>query len=245
MDRIGVTGRDVRRLCARGIALVERLLLAVGLVCLAGYAIACAHDVLLESRADAHLVHRIESALLAEHDDQSDWSEGRRQKFAERLEADLGGDPEPLGRLELPTGGVSVAVLEGTSDEVLDRAAGRIEGTARPGETGNMGIAGHRDGHFRGLRDVEVGDPLYFASIDGIAEYRIVHLAVVEPHEVEVLDPTPGASITLVTCYPFVFLGNAPQRFIVRAERVAEHPWKTDEPVEAQLSALRARPDRS
>ncbi len=246
MSRIEETV-GVRRRFARWAARLEQTLWVVGLVCWAGYAVACAHDAWLGDRADARFVRSVERALLAEFGDQSDWSEGRRQKFAERLAADAraGGDLAPIGRLEIPTGGVSVAVLEGTSDAVLDRAAGRIEGTALPAEAGNMGIAGHRDGHFRGLREVAVGDALYFASVDGIAEYRVVRLEVVEPHEVEVLDPTPGPSITLVTCYPFVYLGDAPQRFIVRADRVREHAWKTDEPVEAQLAALRVDPDHS
>jgi len=223
---------------------LERALGLVGLACVAWYGAACAHDSWQSRVTDARFERAVERALVADHADQSAWSASRRERFAERLAAD-DDELDALGRLEIPTGGVSVAVLEGTGDDVLDRAAGRIEGTARPGAAGNLGIAGHRDGHFRGLRDVAVGDPIYLARRSGIDEYRIVDLSVVDPEQVEVLDPTREPTLTLVTCFPFVYLGKAPQRFIVRAERAAVHAWRPDEPVDQQLAALRVEPHSS
>jgi len=113
-----------------------------------------------------------------------------------------------------------VAVLEGTDDWTLNRAVGHIEETAKPGATGNIGIAGHRDGFFRPLQNVRIGDRLEVQTLDGTQVYRIARTWIVEPDDVSVLDPTSMPSVTLVTCYPFYFVGPAPRRFIVRAERV-------------------------
>jgi sortase A len=113
-----------------------------------------------------------------------------------------------------------VPVLEGTDELTLNRAVGHIEDTARPGVDGNAGIAGHRDGFFRGLMNLVAGDAIELESLDGTESYRIERTWIVNPDDVSVLDPTPGRSLTLVTCYPFYFIGSAPQRYIVRAVRV-------------------------
>ena len=113
----------------------------------------------------------------------------------------------------------------GTDKRTLDRAVGRIEGTAQPGEPGNMGIAGHRDGFFRGLRKLEVGDEIIFTTLEGVAHYEVTSLRVVKPEAVEVLDPTEQPVLTLVTCYPFYYVGDAPNRFIVAARRVRYDAW--------------------
>jgi sortase A len=120
-----------------------------------------------------------------------------------------------------------VAVLGGTDDWTLNRAVGHIEGTAGPGAAGNSGIAGHRDGFFRGLKDVAVGDAIELETLGAVHHYRVTRTWIVEPDDVSVLDPTASPAVTLVTCYPFYFVGSAPQRFIVRAVRVdatAPHP---------------------
>ena len=108
-------------------------------------------------------------------------------------------------------------MLPGTDDFVLNRAVGYIEGTALPGKDGNSGIAGHRDGFFRGLKDIAAGDAIELETLDSRQQYRVERTWVVDPEDVSVLDPTPIRSLTLVTCYPFYFIGPAPQRFIVRA----------------------------
>ncbi|HMK72412.1 MAG TPA: class D sortase, partial [Myxococcaceae bacterium] len=97
------------------------------------------------------------------------------------------------------------------------RAVGWVEGTARPGEPGNIGIAGHRDGFFRGLKDVRPGDALELAIPGGSRTYRIDRIRVVKPQDVRDLEPTTIPTVTLITCYPFYFVGSAPERYIVRA----------------------------
>jgi len=146
--------------------------------------------------------------------DQSLWSQVRVRGYEESLKEQTS---DPLAILRIPKIGVEVAVLEGTDDLTLNRAVGHIEGTPRPGENGNVGIAGHRDGFFRGLKDVVVGDTMELETLAGKETYRIEDIWIVKPEDVQVLDPTPGRAITLVACYPFYFVGSAPKRYIVRA----------------------------
>ena len=127
--------------------------------------------------------------------------------------------PPPLAILRIPRLRIEVAVLPGTDEFVLDRGVGHIEDTALPGTDGNSGIAGHRDGYFRGLKDIATGDAVEIETLNGREMYHVERTWLVNPEEVSVLDPTPVRSLTLVTCYPFYFIGSAPQRFIVRAVR--------------------------
>ncbi len=108
-------------------------------------------------------------------------------------------------------------MLPGTDDFVLDRAVGHIDDTALPGMDGNSGIAGHRDGFFRGLKDIAAGDAIELETLKERQLYRVERTWIVDPEDVSVLDSTPARSLTLVTCYPFYYIGSAPQRFIVRA----------------------------
>jgi sortase A len=126
--------------------------------------------------------------------------------------------------LRIPRIHLDVAVLPGTDDVTLDRAVGHIDQTAQPGTNGNSGIAGHRDGFFRGLKDIAVGDFIELETLAGSERYRIERTWVVNPDDVSVLDPTPTRALTLVTCYPFYFVGSAPLRFIVRAVPAGEKP---------------------
>jgi sortase A len=113
-----------------------------------------------------------------------------------------------------------VPVFEGTSDTILNRGAGWIEGTARPGEPGNVGVAGHRDGFFRGLKDVAVGDRIEIDTGQATQIFSVDEISIVNPDDVHVLYPRSRPSLTLVTCYPFYFVGSAPQRYIVHASVV-------------------------
>jgi sortase A len=149
--------------------------------------------------------------------DQSLWSPARVVAWRKALSEP---GPAPLAVLRIPKIGLEVPVLPGTDDRTLDRGLGHIEDTARPGTDGNAGIAGHRDGFFRGLKDIAAGDVIELDTIQGKDTYRVERTWVVEPEDVSVLDPTPTRSLTLVTCYPFYFVGSAPRRFIVRASRV-------------------------
>jgi len=124
-----------------------------------------------------------------------------------------------VGRLDIPRIGVSVMIVEGAGGGDLRRAVGHIPGTALPWESGNVGIAGHRDTFFRPLRSIQRGDMITMSTLQGAYRYRVVFMAVVRPEDIQVLYPTERSSLTLVTCFPFAYVGSAPQRFIVRAER--------------------------
>ena len=123
-----------------------------------------------------------------------------------------------VARLEVPSLALSATVLEGTDDRTLRRAAGHIDNTALPGAPGNVGIAGHRDTVFRPLRKVQIGDAVVLTTADEVLEYRVVRTMIVNPQDVYVLAPSEASMLTLVTCYPFTFIGAAPQRLIVRAD---------------------------
>jgi len=124
----------------------------------------------------------------------------------------------PLAVLRIPRLRLEAPVLEGTDETTLNRAVGHIEDTALPGANGNSGIAGHRDGFFRPLKDIVVGDAIELETVQRHKEiYRVERTWIVDPEDVSVIDPTPARSLTLVTCYPFYFIGSAPKRFIVRA----------------------------
>ena len=126
-----------------------------------------------------------------------------------------------IGRMEVQRLGVSVVVMEGTSNKTLRRAVGHIAGTGLPGQTGNVGIAGHRDTFFRPLRNIQADDIITLTTLRGSFRYRVVSTKVVSPDNVAVLDPDGKEILTLVTCYPFYYVGSAPERFIVRAQRVS------------------------
>ena len=146
--------------------------------------------------------------------DQSLWS---AERVAAWRRAVIDPAPAPLAVLRIPKIRLEVAVLPGTDDRTLDRAVGYIDGTAAPGADGNLGLAGHRDGFFRGLKDIAVGDVIEIETAGRKDVYRVERTWVVTPDDVSVLDPTPARTLTLVTCYPFYFIGSAPLRFIVRA----------------------------
>jgi len=125
-----------------------------------------------------------------------------------------------IGRIEIDRLGLSVIVVEGTTETALRRAAGHIEGTALPGDPGHIGIAAHRDTFFRPLRKVQRNDLISLVTPPGNFSYRVVSTTITTPDDVAILEPTQKQVLTLVTCYPFNFIGSAPQRFIVRAERI-------------------------
>ena len=131
---------------------------------------------------------------------------------------------ELLGRLTIPARGVDTSIREGVADDVLDEAAGHLPGTALPGGAGNSAIAAHRDQLFSGLRSVVVGDLVHLETPTGRSSYRVTDLSVVEPNDLSMLAPTDDPALTLITCYPFNYVGPAPRRFVVRATRVGDRP---------------------
>lgn len=122
-----------------------------------------------------------------------------------------------VGRIEVPRLRLSAIVVQGEDDATLSRAVGHLAGTALPWERGNAVLAGHRDTFFRPLQHIRVGDAIRMTTARGTFDYRVVATEVVDPDDLSVLAPTPVRALTLVTCYPFVYVGTAPQRFIVHA----------------------------
>jgi sortase A len=157
----------------------------------------------------------VTASSIAPTPDQSLWSAGRIAAFAASLDQQTS---PVLGVFEIPALGLELPIYDGASELHMDRGIARIEGTAMPGhEDGNLGIAGHRDGYFRVLKDIGFGDEINVTTPGGTDTYIVEQLMIVDPSAVEVLDYTPVPSITLVTCYPFYYVGHAPERFVVRA----------------------------
>ena len=153
------------------------------------------------------------SAVLSAPD-QSLWAEKRIREYEDSLAVEA--DP-PLAIMTIDKLGIQVPVYDGADDFNLNRGVARIRGTAAVDGIGNLGIAGHRDGFFRGLKDIQVGDGIELLTTQGAAQYAVSSIEIVNPEDVRVLAPTPEKTITLVTCYPFYFVGHAPKRFIVKA----------------------------
>ena len=124
---------------------------------------------------------------------------------------------EVVGRLDIPRLSLSTVVFEGADEDVLDRGAGHLPGSALPGEHGNTVLAAHRDTFFRPLRNIREGDVVKIHTPPGDSVYIVKSARVVEPDEVDVLKPTAEPALTLITCYPFRYIGSAPERFVVRA----------------------------
>jgi len=130
-----------------------------------------------------------------------------------------------IGRIAIKRLGISAMVKEGIDEKTLGLAVGHIPSTAMPGETGNVGLAAHRDNLFRELKDIARDDEITLTTLDKTYIYRVASFTVVNPGQVSVLAPTSGENtLTLVTCYPFYFVGHAPKRFVVRARQVAVGP---------------------
>lgn len=132
-----------------------------------------------------------------------------------------GSEGFPLGRIEINRLGLTAMILEGTDARTLQRAVGHFEGTPLPGRQGNVAIAGHRDTFFRALRDIRTDDEIRLTTLDGSFRYRVSFTKVVFPEDIYVLAGSDDGILTLVTCYPFHFVGPAPKRFIVRAHMIA------------------------
>lgn len=203
---------------------IQQLLFIVGVVLIGIYAAAYFHREVL-SRAQTRQFDDPGKTAPAETRetllvkprfkvDFAQWSEKRIAEYEESLASHF--DP-PLALLRISKVQLDVPVLEGTDDLTLNRGVGHILGTARPGEEGNVGIAGHRDSFFRVLKDIGRGDTIELVTPRRTERYTVDQIVLVRPDDVSVLRPRPNPSLTLVTCYPFYFIGNAPQRYIVQA----------------------------
>jgi len=142
------------------------------------------------------------------------------------------GEGEIIGRLEVPDLNFSVMVLEGVGDEVLAAGAGHVSGTPIPGtrQGGNVAIAGHRDTYFRGLQKIGPGQRIRFTTAAGTFEYAVTGTEVVQPSDTEVMESHGFSELTLITCYPFSFIGPAPERFVVHAKAIRDTSLESAEP---------------
>ena len=195
----------------RAVQWLQRILFALGVVCLGYYAYVSAESMLYQSYENRELDAILKSA--PKHPPVTPSTTSAAIPPAHH-------DPAPgtlLGRIEIPRLHVSAIVRAGSDARTLQLAVGYIPGTALPGEPGNVGLAGHRDTFFRRLREIHPDDEIRFVTPQGTYRYRVQRTNVVNPDDVWVLDPTPQPALTLVTCYPFTYVGSAPQRFIVRA----------------------------
>lgn len=205
---------------------IERGLLLVAILALGIYAYAFLDSRLYEYQQN----RRLEQALS----DQTS-SAGAPARETDDLETfqepEPGPEPGPLpdegellGRIEIPRVGVSAMVLEGVGNKTLRRGAGHIPGTSLPWRPGNVGVAAHRDSFFRGLKDIRKDDTITLKTLKGTYHYRVDQTEVVLPEDTHVLEDNGESTLTLVTCYPFYYVGSAPKRFIVQAERIAMEP---------------------
>lgn len=206
-----------RQSLAKPISGLERMLLAFGVALLLVYAAARVYTPVY-SRLEMHRYWRAQSAQSYDGNsgkpDFRLWSKQRVAAYEASLNSRLS---LPLGILKIPSIDLEVPLLEGTDDLTLNRAVGHIEGTPVPGSPGNIGVAGHRDGFFRGLKDIQTGDVIELFHQNRTDRYIVDEILIVAPEETSVLSERSKASLTLVTCYPFYFVGSAPLRYIVRA----------------------------
>ncbi|MFL6237749.1 MAG: class D sortase [Thermoanaerobaculia bacterium] len=205
---------------------VERALLIVAIVCLGSWAYAWIDSAYYQYR---------ENQILDESLSQTQEAPPAAQSSASQTDS-LGSfqprsavprepprkplaDGELVGRIEIPRLGISTIVLEGVGTKTLRRGVGHIPETAPPGTGGNVGLAAHRDSFFRGLKDIRKNDIIRLKTLDGSYQYRVESTEIVTPEDTQVLADTGLPELTLVTCYPFYYVGSAPKRFIVHAQR--------------------------
>jgi len=207
--RAAIAQRDLVRLRKPA----EYLLWLIAIValgyCTAQYSAAAIH----QSRQNARL-----DALRADAQDGAARAEVEKVSSGDASAATL------LGRIEIPRVGVSAIVEEGESDSTLAQSVGHLAGTALPGQTGNVALAAHRDTYFRDLEDIQNGDDAYFTTATAIYKYKVDDVSVVAPDDVSVIAPFNDSRLTLITCYPFHFVGPAPKRFVVTAHLVTDAP---------------------
>jgi len=198
--------------------IAQRILLVIGVVLLGLYALARVDGAVtsyaaIRSFEDGVARSRAGSTEPAKVD-YSLWSAVRIKAYKASLKRESG---PALALLRIPRLHIVAPVMEGIGDVALNVGVGRIPGTARPGEPGNLGLAGHRDGFFRGLKNIAKGDTIEVVTKGKTDVYAVDAVTIVKPSDVNVLRASATPSVTLVTCYPFYFVGNAPQRYIVHA----------------------------
>jgi sortase A len=203
---------------------LESGLLIVGLILTGSFLIVTVHGRISAHRAlrkfeasrrEAHF--RLEESVKPRTGEQVDFSLWSNKRIQEYMESLVTKAEMPSAVLRIPKLRLEVPVYDGTDDLTLNRGVGRVIGTTRLGGAGNIGIAGHRDGFFRGLKDIVSGDTIELMLPNRVDQYVVETIQITTPEDVGVLQPTAKPCLTLVTCYPFYFVGRAPQRYIVQA----------------------------
>jgi sortase A len=211
------------------ISKLEHLLRNAGVLLVALFVVAMVHRIVL-SGAELKQFKVRQTVLAAESKQLAQstatpnftlWSEQRVRDYQASLAAHFSA---AVGILRIAKIKLEVPILEGTDVVNLNRGVGHVAGTANPGEDGNVAIAGHRDGFFRGLKDVSLGDALEVASLQDTETYIVDRITVVDPSDVSVLQARTRSSLTLITCYPFHYIGSSPKRYIVQASVIDPAP---------------------
>ena len=197
---------------------LDRVLIAFGLGCLLFYAIVTIQTANYQRRAKAEVDAMIAARRLSE----AAANLHVPQTAAPALPVMPG---EVIGRVDVPRLKLSAAVAEGDDDATLGKAVGHLPDTPLPWQhSGNVAFAAHRDGLFRPLKNIRINDEVHVMTARGEFVYRVRKTQIVDPDDVGVIAPTPRPTLTLITCYPFSFVGHAPHRFIVQAERIDSEP---------------------
>ena len=237
-DRGLAPGGRVARSRRKTLRWAERLLLFIGVICVGYFVYTYAEAWLYQAFEDREL-----DKILS--DTAATGTSGRTEEVAPPPRAvpqRTFAQGSTVGRIEIPRLGVSAVIRAGSDARTLRLAVGYIPGTALPGDLGNFGLAGHRDTFFRKLRDISPDDEIRIVTKDGVFNYYVQRTSIVMPQDVWVLDRTSYPALTLVTCYPFNYIGSAPKRFIVRAAlRTTEAPARSNvsKPAET-VAAVRA-----
>lgn len=200
----------------RKILVWTRYVLLMVAVVMLGY---CAFVFLATRRYQEQAQHKLERLAQSSSAQVSDHT--RPEATDRPVTRRVSNEPTPfVGRIEIPRTHLSAIVAEGTSSEILTIAVGHVEGTALPGESGNIALAAHRDTFFRGLGELQSGDLIRLTIPKGRVDYRVEFTEVVDPADTWILRSGSNQALTLITCYPFHYIGAAPKRFVVRAYRV-------------------------
>jgi sortase A len=225
-DRGLAPGRRAAPSRRRTLQWAERLLLLVGVLCVGYFLYTYAEERLYQAFEDRELDKILNDTAATGTSGTAREEAAPAPRTVPRRTFAAG---STVGRIEIPRLGVSAVIRAGSDARTLRLAVGYIPGTALPGDRGNFGLAGHRDTFFRKLRDINPDDEIRIVTKDGVFNYYVQRTSIVMPKDVWVLDPTNYPALTLVTCYPFNYIGSAPKRFIVRAAlRTTREPARSN-----------------
>lgn len=211
---------------------IERALFLIGIACLGFWLYAFVDTRISGMREEQRLEEALrqrnsqpappaaETDALGSFQKQESGGKEKKEEAEPALKRENLEEGDLIGRIEIPRVGVSAIVLHGVGKKTLRRGVGHIPGTPLPVHEGNVGLAGHRDSFFRALKDIREEDTIELTTLDGTFEYQVEWTKIVEPDDTHVLADDGAPSLTLVTCYPFYYVGSAPKRFIVRAQRI-------------------------